>query len=133
MKKYQGHGGHDEDIKKLSAAALVKKLTVDVTDLKKITDKTPDIKKQLNDLKTTLGMLQNVKPIFHCGAKTLALGPHFGLDPQCEICVGNANMLVSKNAKMCVTPNAKLQCESMEYRLHWVPIKRQILALAMYI
>ena len=40
-------------------------------------------------------------------------------------------MLVSKNAKiwvtpnakpkMCVTPNAKSQCQSVEYRLHWVP------------
>ena len=39
-------------------------------------------------------------------------------------------MLVSKNAKICVTPNAKPkscvipnanpQCESVEYRLHWV-------------
>ena len=39
-------------------------------------------------------------------------------------------MLVSKNAKICitpnanfkicVTPNAKPQCKSVEYRLHWV-------------
>ena len=40
-------------------------------------------------------------------------------------------MLVSKNAKICVTPNAKLKicvtpkakpkCKSVEYRLRWVP------------
>ena len=26
--------------------------------------------------------IQNVKPIFHCNAKSLALGPCVGLDPQ---------------------------------------------------
>ena len=36
-----------------------------------------------------------LKPIFHCNAKLLALG----------VCVGYTNMLVSKNAKICVTPN----------------------------
>ena len=30
-------------------------------------------------------------------------------------------MLVAKNAKVCVTPNAKRQREPMEYRLRWVP------------
>ena len=30
-------------------------------------------------------------------------------------------MLVSKKAKICVTPNAKPQCKSLEYRLRWVP------------
>ena len=35
--------------------------------------------------------------------------------------VGGTNMLVSKNAKICVTPNAKPQHEPMEYRLRWVP------------
>ena len=45
-----------------------------------------------------------------------------------KICVGNTNMLVSKNAKICVTPNTKPkmcvfpptripQCQSVEYRL----------------
>ena len=29
--------------------------------------------------------LFNVKRIFHCDAKTLALGPCVGLDPQCVI------------------------------------------------
>ena len=43
----------------------------------------------------------NLKPILHCDAKPLALGPGFCLDP-------NATMLlVSKNVKICVTPNAK--------------------------
>ena len=45
--------------------------------------------------------------------------------------VGDTNMLVSKNAKICVTPsakpkicvtpNAKPQRQSLEYRLRWVP------------
>ena len=35
--------------------------------------------------------------------------------------VGYTNMLVSKNARICVTANAKPQCESVEYRLCWVP------------
>ena len=49
----------------------------------------------------------NVKPIFHCDAKTLALGPGVGLTPPTpQFCVGDTNMLVSKNAKICVTPNA---------------------------
>ena len=34
---------------------------------------------------------------------------------------GNTNMLVSKNAKICVTLNAKPQSESVEYGLCWVP------------
>ena len=61
-----------------------------------------------------------IKPIFYCDAKTLALGPG----------VGDTNMLVSKNAKICVTPNANskicvtpnanLQLESVEYRWRWV-------------
>ena len=44
---------------------------------------------------------------------------------------GNTNMLVSENAKICITPNAKHKicvtpkakplCEPMEYSLRWVP------------
>ena len=37
-----------------------------------------------------------------------------------QFCVAYTNMLVSKNAKICVT-NANPQRKSMEYRLHWVP------------
>ena len=47
-----------------------------------------------------------------------------------NICIGDTNMLVSKNAKICltpkakhkicVTPNAKPQRKPMEYRLRWV-------------
>ena len=29
--------------------------------------------------------------------------------------------LVSENAKICVSPNAKPQCQPVEYRLRWVP------------
>ena len=69
-----------------------------------------------------------VKPIFHCDAKLQALGPTRFFK---KICVGDTNMLVSKNAKICLTPNAKHKIcvypdanpkrESVEYRLHWVP------------
>ena len=41
--------------------------------------------------------------------------------PKAKFCVGNTNMLVSKNVQICVTPNAKSQRESVEYRLRWVP------------
>ena len=30
-------------------------------------------------------------------------------------------MFVSNSAKICVNPKAKPQCESVEYRLRWVP------------
>ena len=56
---------------------------------------------------------------------------NIGLDPQ--FCVRYSNMLVSKNAKIClppnakhiisVTPNAKSQREPMEYRLRWSPMQ----------
>ena len=46
-----------------------------------------------------------------------------------QFCIGYTNMLVSKNAKICVffnanpkncvTPNANPQRESVEYRLRW--------------
>ena len=68
------------------------------------------------------------KPIFHCDAKPFALGPGIGLDHQRHnLALG---MLVSKNTKTCVTPNAKNKiCDTsnakpqrkpMEYRLRWV-------------
>ena len=51
--------------------------------------------------------------------------------PTPQFCVGYTNMLVSKNVKICVTPDAKPkicvspsakpQRKSVEYRLHWVP------------
>ena len=47
-----------------------------------------------------------LKPIFHCDAKLLALGPRVGSAPKVKIRVGDTNMLVSKNAKICITPNA---------------------------
>ena len=61
--------------------------------------------------------------------------------PMLQFSVGDTNMLVSKNAKICVTPNAnfkicltpnvKPQSKSVEYRLRWA--KRKLLALGMYI
>ena len=66
-----------------------------------------------------------LKPIFHCEAWRW-------LSPQTpQFFVGYTNMLVFKNAKICVTPdakpkicvspNAKPQRQSVEYRLCWVP------------
>ena len=83
-----------------------------------------------SDRKKIYAALSALKPIFHCDAKTLALGPRIGLDAKFH--VGNTNMLVSKNAKTCVSPNAKPQCKSVEYRVCWVP-NANFLALAMYI
>ena len=50
-----------------------------------------------------------LKHIFHCNAKPFALGPRVGLDIGLALAkfhVGKTNILVSKNAKICVTPNA---------------------------
>ena len=69
-----------------------------------------------------------LKPIFHCNAKTICVGSwHWLRPPTPQFRVGDTNMLVSKNAKICstpnakykicVTPNAKPQREPMEYRL----------------
>ena len=64
--------------------------------------------------------------------KTIGVGSCRWLRPPMpQFCVGYTNMLVSKNARMCVTPNtkpkicispnAKPQHKSVEYRLRWVP------------
>ena len=34
--------------------------------------------------KAYIPLRRKIKPIFHCGAKLLALGPGIGLDPQCD-------------------------------------------------
>ena len=47
--------------------------------------------------------------ICHCDANKIALGPSVGLDPNAKFCVGDTNMLVSKNPKICVTPNANFK------------------------
>ena len=67
---------------------------------------------------------------YHSLKKTMWLqrwGIALGQSPNAKNCVGNTNMLVSKNAKICVTsnakpkicvtPNANPQCKSVEYRL----------------
>ena len=56
---------------------------------------------------------------------------HWSRPPMPEFRIGDTNMLVSKNAEMCVapgakpktcvTPNAKPQRLSVKYRLRWVP------------
>ena len=64
--------------------------------------------------------------------KTICVGSWRWLTPPMpQFCIGYTNKLVSKNAKICVTPNTKHkicvtsntkpQCDPMEYRLRWVP------------
>ena len=54
--------------------------------------------------------------------KTTGVGDlRWVIPPTQRFCVTYTNMLVSKKAKICVTPNANPQCESVEYRLRWVP------------
>ena len=52
------------------------------------------------------------------------VGPsHWGYCPTREFCVGDTNMLVSKNAKICVTPNANAKIcvtPKVEYSLRGV-------------
>ena len=75
-----------------------------------------------------------------------ALGPGVGLAPQRHYFALVTNMLVSENAKIClspdakrkicVSPDAKPQRQPVEYRLHWVPgvgSLRWVFALGMYI
>ena len=47
--------------------------------------------------------------------------PCVGLEPNAKFGVGYTNMLVSKKAKICVTPNTKPKRASVEYRMLWVP------------
>ena len=67
-------------------------------------------------------MKGTLKPIFHCDANTIRVGSSRWLRPLMpQFPVGDSNMLVSKNAKICVTPNANPQREQVEYRWRWVP------------
>ena len=70
--------------------------------------------------------------LYSTGPKTLGVGSWHWLRPAMpQFCIGYTNMLISKNAKICVTPdakpkicvspNAKPQRKSVEYRLRWVP------------
>ena len=51
-------------------------------------------------------LCQVLKPIFHRDAKLLHWGFALGQPHNAKIRIGNTNMLVSKNTKICVTPNA---------------------------
>ena len=63
-------------------------------------------------------------PIFHCDAKPLTLGPGVGT-PNATILrwVYQHRIGITPDAKpkICVSPNAKPECKSVEYRLRWVP------------
>ena len=85
-----------------------------------ILQREPNVRKGLVNM-TFSSPLQYLKPIFHCDAKLLALGLCVWSAPNTKICIGDTNMLVSKNVKICITPNAKPQHESVEYRWRWVP------------
>ena len=61
------------------------------------------------------------KPILHCDTKTTGIGAsRLVTPPMRQFFITYTNMLVFKNDKTCVTPNAKPQRESVEYRLRWV-------------
>ena len=60
-----------------------------------------------------------VKPTFHCDAKTLPLAK----TPNAKFRLVSKNVKIcvtpNANAKICVTPNVKPQRESVEYRFCW--------------
>ena len=65
----------------------------------------PNLNTFLQNLKT---LLQNSKAYIPLRHKKVALGPGVGLAPQRHyFCVGDTNMLVSENAKICVFSDAK--------------------------
>ena len=75
-----------------------------------------------------------VKPIFHCNEKLLPLGVCVGQFPNAKFCDGYTNMLESKNAKICVTSNAKNKiCVTPNAKPQSKQIDRKIFELAMYI
>ena len=56
------------------------------------------------------------------GRKTICVGSSRRLRPPMpQFRIGDTNILVSKNAKICGTPNANPQSEQVEYRWCWVP------------
>ena len=75
---------------------------------------------------------KNAKANIPLRRKTNGFGAlHWVTPPTRRFCVTRTNMLISKNPKICVSPNvnfkicvspnAKPQHESVEYRLRWVP------------
>ena len=64
-------------------------------------------------------------------------GYALGQPPNVKICVGSTNMLVSKNAKVCVTPNAKPKIcvtpNANQWNIGYVGSTMQNFALAVYI
>ena len=69
-----------------------------------------------------------LKPIFHCDAKSIALGTFASPNAKDSTFVlpnaRNTNMLVSlalgdAKPKSCVLPDANLRCQSVEYRWRW--------------
>ena len=78
-----------------------------------------------NDLQNTR---HTIKPIFHCDTNFWAgVGQY---PPMPEFRIGDTNMLVTENAKICINPNAKPKIcispkgkpkrKSVEYRWCWV-------------
>ena len=70
--------------------------------------------------------------LYSTATQTSCVVPWSWLSPPTQLfCVGDTNMLVSENAKICVfrdakhkicfSPDAKPQRQPVEYRLRWVP------------
>ena len=67
-----------------------------------------------NQISNVHSVTIRLKPILHCDAKPLALGPDLGLGPPTpQFCFTYTNMLVSKNAQIRLT-------KSVEYRFYFV-------------
>ena len=84
-----------------------------------------------NHIGSSLFSLLNSYVYIPLRRKTIRIGSWHCLGPPTpQFCVTYTNMLVSKNAKICVTPNANAkfqypqrqpQRKSVEYKLRWVP------------
>ena len=72
-----------------------------------------------------MAKLPNLKPIFHCDTKYLALGVGVGQYPRRQnFALGiQTCWYLGANAKpkICVLPDAKPKRKPVEYRLRWVP------------
>ena len=78
-------------------------------------------------VKTTVVLHKNLKPVFHCDAKTFALGPHVGLDPHGMLGIPTCWYLKtlkfalppSRIKKFALPPTQNIN--RSQCRLRWVP------------
>ena len=91
--------------------------------------KTRTIRRQPAGMVTVVGRtptvskkeVQYIKPIFHCDAKTFALGPGVSLDPQRHNFALEIPTCLYLYTLKFVLPPTQNKREPMEYRLCWVP------------